>query len=383
MSILKFVHIGVIFYFASRNSHDNQSMNVIKTFLCRSSLIRTKVFRAYIHRDRKALLKNKVFSIVQNFINSVEGENRGWPDWDSNPCSYEFTHGLHSSGMGIINLKNFTRVVSCLPQMDQWDEILKAGWVNFCSSGLDKISRRLLKSIEEHDEAGRVFHQDTWIIDKFATTYYWRDDTRLDQSLKEFFKVGERGCYWLSEFGKSFFILGFKNIKYQREFKSKVEKIFDLASSLEELRSSQRTLDSDTIWCSLVGLNEITIDFLPDDARPLITDFLPLYERLIETRSSSDKCLKQFTSLLCKQAAMDIRIKGLAIIVSELKEIDFNSYRKEYILTYSDFLYILWQENKNDLSDTTVRENFQKILRGLVAVGDSIALELATKIASL
>ena len=312
---------------------------------------------------------------------------KAWPDWSFNPYGYAFTHGLKlpKAERDVIHLENFTQAVSCLPPMEQWDDNLKSGWIKFCSSGLDQISRRLSKLIEEHGEVkGAPYEQDRSIITAFATTYYWRDDVRLDQSLRTFFEVGADGHDWVDNFGTDFFNLGLKHPKRWKQLKFKMEKIFDLALSVNKLQSSQRSWDEDEIWCSLVGLDEIIIQFLPDDSQSLITDLLPLYEHLIKTRSSSNECLSRFIALLCKGAATNIRMKGLAIVASELKEVDYSDYsQKNYISMYSHFLTTLWCENQNELRTNQVAlANFQQILNGLISIQDSTALELASQINS-
>ncbi|MDE0118524.1 MAG: hypothetical protein OXM55_00760, partial [Bdellovibrionales bacterium] len=365
--------------------YDNQRQNLVKVFLCRNSLLRTKVFRAYSLEDRKSLFENDVSLLVEKFING--SAMKAWPDWSFNPYDYEFAHGLKlpKAERDVIHLESFTQAISCLSPMERWDNNLKSGWIKFCSSGLDQISRRLSKLIEVHGEVkGTPYEQDRKIINTFATTYYWRDDIRLDQSLKTFFEVGADGHYWIDNFGADFFSLGLKHPKRWKQLKSKMEKIFDLALSINKLQSSKRSWDEDEIWCSLVGLDEITIKFLPDDSKSLITDLLPLYERLIKTRSGSNKCLSRFIVLLCKGVAVNIRIKGLAIVASELKEIDYGDYwQKDYISMYSYFLTTMWREDQDQLRTNTVAlANFQQILNGLISVQDSTALELASQINS-
>ncbi len=370
---------------AEKYPYTNQKSNFIKAFLCRNSFLRTKVFRAYTLEDRRSLFRNEVFLLVKKFIN--DNSIKAWPDLGFNPYDYEFTHGLKLPRIkrDVIHLEDFTQAASYLPPIEQWDGNLLAGWINFCTSSMDQISRRLSKSIEEYgDVKDTPYEQDRWIINEFATTYYWHDDARLDQSLRTFFEVGADGHYWIDGFGRKFFILGLKNTNRWEELKFKMQKIFDLALSVKQLQSSRRSWDADKIWCSLVGLDGFTIQYLPDDSKPLITDILPLYKRLIETRSGSNECLSRFIALLCKGAAVNIRLKGLAIVASELKGIDYTDYwQKRYISTYSCFLTTLWHENQNELrSDEIALVNFQQILNGLISVQDPTALELASQINS-
>ena len=369
-----------------RYFYDNQRQNFVKTFLCRNSLLRKKVFRAYSLEDRRSLFENDVSLLVEKFINGKI--MKAWPDWSFNPYDYAFAHGLKlsKSERDVIHLESFTQAISCLSPMEQLDDNLKSGWIKFCSSGLDQISRRLSKLIELNGEVTSMpYEQDRSIIHVFATTYYWHDDVKLNQSLKTFFEVGADGHYWINEFGTGFFSLGLKHPKLWKQLKSKTEKIFDLALSINRLQSSKKSWDEDEIWCSLVGLDEITIRFLPDDSESLIKDLLPLYERMIKTRNGSSKCLSRFITLLCKGVAVNIRIKGLAIVASELEKIDYGDYwQKDYISMYSYFLTTLWQENQNQLRTNPVAlDNFQQILNGLISVQDSIALELASQINSL
>ena len=371
--------------FAERFSHTNQKSNVFKTFSHRNSFLRNKVFRAYTLEDRRSLFRNEVFLLVKKFINGNSA--KAWPDLDFNPYDYEFTRGLKlpKTREDIIHLEDFTKASSYLPPMEHWNDNLLAGWINFCTSHLDQISRRLSKSIEEHgDVKDTPYEQDRWIIKEFATTYYWHDDAKLDQSLRTFFEVGADGHYWIDDFGEAFFELGLKNPKYWKQLKSKMQKIFDLALSVNQLQSSQKSWDADKIWCSLVGLDDTTIQFLPEDSKPLITDLLPLYKRLIDTRSDSIECISRFIALLCKGATMNIRLKGLAIVASELKGIDYAAYwQKPYISKHSYFLTTLWRENQNELrNDKIALANFQQILNGLISVQDPTALELASQINS-
>ena len=360
----------------------DKNMNMIKKNFCKNSFVRKKIFRSYTIEDRESIFKHEVLDLMNKFIESSSFNI--WPEWDFNLYSYEFTHGLKlpKSERELINLENFTQAASNLSPFELWGDSLTAGWNKFCSSGLDKISRRLKNSIQKNgDIINFPYQKDQWVINMFATTYYWRDEVMLEESLKSFFEVGEYGLYWLSNFGTRLFKLG-KN-KNWKVLKFKIEKIFDLALSVKELESS-RSLDADEIWCSLVGLDESTIHFLADESNPLITDLFSLYERLIKIRSGSDKCLGRFTALLCKNAAANIRIKGLALVASELKEVDFSRYMHQHdISTYSYFLTTLWKENQKELlNDNTVMSNFQQILNGLILIQDSVALELAAKINS-
>jgi hypothetical protein len=109
---------------------------------------------------------------------------------------------------------------------------------------------------------------------------------------------------------------------------------------------------------------------------------LTLSKRLV--RPGSLKCIGQFIYLLSTAAGKEIRIKGLSIVAGELKDADFSAYSHErYITTYSEFLAVLWQENRLDLGeDKDALANFQKILNCLIAVQDPQALELAAQVSS-
>lgn len=368
---------------SEKYSYDRKKSNFAKSFLCKNNFFRKKVFRSYTLEDRKCIFENEVSILVDSFINSSVKD--GWPNWEFSPDSYKFTHGIElpSFERGIIHLDSFTQAASCLPEIEHWDDDLKQGWLDFISTGLDNISKRLSKSIKDNNEVkGTPYQQDRWVINTFAITYYWHEGIGLDQSLKSFFEIGESGHYWLDDFGKNLFRLGLKKTDRWKHLVSKLDKIFDLALSVKQLQSEHRSWDADEIWCSLVGLDDIIIQFIPVEAKPLITDLLSIYERLLKTRSGSDKCLSRFISLLCKDAAMGIRIKGLELVAIELKDINFSDYwQRHYISTYSYFLTILWRENQHDLkSNKDALANFQQILNGLISVQDPAALELASLI---
>ncbi|HYX34235.1 MAG TPA: hypothetical protein VE954_14115 [Oligoflexus sp.] len=368
---------------AVRYARHERKTSFIKSFLSKSNFFRLKIFREYTLEDRQRFFEFEVSRLMDGFIDA--NVPPGWPSWGFDPNGFEFSRGLDFAESDLINLENFTEAVACLPPMQQWDENFKNGWIEFCSSGLEKISSRLSKAIKEHGDAkGTPYNQDNWIINAFAITYFLRDDVRLNQSLKAFLEVGADGHYWLDNFGRDFFRMGLKDPSNWEKFKTKLEKIFEIALSTEQLKPSKRSWDADEIWCSIVGLDDITIQFLPAETKPLVTNLLPLYERFIKTRSGSDKCLSRFVALLCKEAAMCIRMKGLAVVALELKGIDYSDYRQEhYISTYSYFLATLWRENRSELrSDNVALTNFQQILNGLISVQDPRALELAAQMSS-
>ncbi len=356
-----------------------------KSFLLKSDFLRNRVFREYTLGDRKRLFEIEISQLTEDFIHGSAVP--AWPAWDFEPSGFEFARGLElpSIERNLISLEGFTEAATSLPPMEKWDEKLRNGWIEFCSSGLDQISSRLSKSISENGDAkGTPYQQDNWLINAFAVTYFLRNDSRLDNALKTFLEVGADGHYWLDNFGKDFFRIGLKDPNCWESFKIKLEKIIELALSIEQLKPGRRSWDADEIWCSLVGLDDITIQFLPTEVKPLVTELFPLYERLMKARTGSDKCLSRFIHLLCKEAATSIRIKGLAIVASELKEIDYSEYRQEhYISTYSYFLATLWRENQAELrADKNALVNFQQILSGLISVQDSRALELAAQMNS-
>lgn len=361
--------------------HDRKQSK-IKSFLSMNDFIRLKVFREYTLEDRRRFFEIEVSTLMDRFITASVPPT--WPSWDFDPHTFKFAKGLDlpSAERDLISLENFTQAAAGLPPMQQWDENLRNGWTDFCSTGLDQISRRLSKAIKEHGDAkGTPYQQDNWMINAFAVTYFLREDTRLDRSLKTFLEVGANGHYWLDNFGRDFFKMGLKDPSSWKGFKIKLEKIFKIAVSIEQLKPSRRSWDADEIWCSLAGLDDITIQFLPAEAKPLVADLFPLYERLMTARTGSDKCLSRFISLLCKEAAMHIRIRGLSIVASELKDVDYSEYRQEhYISTYSHFLATLWRENQAELrSDKGALANFQQMLNGLISVQDPRALELAAQ----
>ena len=359
---------GNVNYIKRRSSGDNQ-------------------FHEYTLEERKSLFRNEISVLVEQFV--AGNTKKKWPAWDFNPYNYEFARRLNklpSAEMGIDYLGNFTQAASNLPPMDQWSDSLKAGWINFCTSGLDQISKKLSKMIKKHGGVESVSSQsDKWIINIFAITYYWHEDVKLDQSLRKFFEVGADGHYWIKDFGINLFRLGLKHTECWEQLKSKIEKAFNLALSVKQPQSLQRSWDADEIWCSLVGLDSITIPLLPDDSKPLVSKLLPLYKRLIKTRSGSGKCLSQFIALLLlKKATMDIRIEGLRIVAKELRDVDYADFRQErYISLYSHFLSTLWQENKNELQNNRdAWIDFQQILNGLISVQDPRALQLTSYINS-
>ncbi|WP_413289779.1 hypothetical protein [Bdellovibrio sp. HCB337] len=364
--------------------HENKQSK-IKAFLSKHDFFRIKIFRDYTLEDRRRFFEIEVSSLMDRFITASVPP--AWPSWDFDPHIFEFAKDLDlpSAERNLISLENFTQAASGLPPMQEWDENLRNGWIEFCSSGLDQISKRLTKAIEEHGDAkGTPYKQDNWMINAFAVTYFLRDDVRLDRSLKTFLEVGTDGHYWLDNFGRDFFRMGLKHSNSWEGFKTKLNKIFELALSIEQLKPSRRSWDADEIWCSLVGLDDITIQILPAEVKTLVTDLFPLYERLMKARTGSDKCLSRFISLLCKEAAMSIRIKGLSIVASELKDVNYSDYRQErYISMYSYFLAILWRENQDELrNDKNALANFQQILNGLISVQDPRALELAAQMSS-
>lgn len=363
----------------------DQKQSKIKAFLSKNDFFRLKVFGEYSLEDRKLLFEIEVSDLMDGFIK--DSVPPAWPNWEFDHYNFEFAKNLNlpNAERSLISLESFTQGASGLPPMKEWDEGLRNGWIQFCTSGLDQISKRLTKAIEEHGDAkGTPYQQDNWMINAFAVTYFLRDDVRLDKSLKTFLEVGADGHYWLDDFGRDLFRMGIKDSSSWRSFKVKITKIFELALSIEQLKPSRRSWDADEIWCSLVGLDEITIQFLPVEAKLLVTDLFPLYERLIKARTGSEKCLSRFIALLCKDASTSIRIKGLAIVASELKEIDYSDYRQEhYISTYSYFLATLWRENQTELgNDKDALANFQKILNGLISVQDPRALELAAQMST-
>ena len=131
-----------------------------------------------------------------------------------------------------------------------------------------------------------------------------------------------------------------------------------------------------------MGLDGLTTQFLPIEAKPLINDLFPTYERWMKARTGSEKCLSRFIALLCNKAAKEIRLNGLAIVALELRDIDYSDYyHKDQISTYSYFLTTIWQENQAELRENKIAmANFQQILNGLIAVQDARSLELAAQV---
>jgi hypothetical protein len=267
--------------------------------------------------------------------------------------------------------------------MHKWSDDLKHGWAEFCSQGVIKIANRLKEDIKSTgDIRGTPYFQDTWLIRALAVTYFLGDSNDVLQAIKSFFEVGPKGHYWLDDFGKDLFGFGVRDKTRWSRLQQKIDQLLDLFASIPALQSE--SWDSDDIWCTLVGLDGLSIRFMPSDSAPLVQDLFPIYEKWMRLRKGSLKCLGQLVDLLSSKVAEGIRMKGLAIVASELEGANFSEYSQErYITTYSNFLAVIWQENKAALrEDKDSLARLQKILNGLISVQDPKALELANQISS-
>lgn len=364
-------------------SDEPQKRSWIQRLLAKNSQIRTKILKDYSLQDRAQLFSNYVAKLQQGFIDSKTSS--GWPKWSFTPESYEFSRNIKSKRFdrNLISLENFTHAVSGLSPIGSWKEGLLEGWIEFSTGGLIGIAERLKKRIgEDGDKSGTPYNQDTWIIKSFATTYFWKSDKALDSALKTFFQCGDKAKYWLDDFGVTFFRLGQREAAQLSNFKTKLESLISIAQSVPEI--GKRSWDGDDIWCSFVGMDDITLRFIPADAQDFYKTIFPILERWLKLRSGSDKCLGQFIDLMCNPALKPVRLKGLSLIASSLRGIKYDDYGQErYISTYSQFVSVIWQDHQVDLRESkSSLAEFQEILNGLISVQDPKALELVSQVNS-
>jgi hypothetical protein len=218
------------------------------------------------------------------------------------------------------------------------------------------------------------------MIDVFAETFLYENDIRLHGALKSFYSIGSKWSYWSSNFGKHLFRVGFSDPKNFLNLKEKVETILNIANSLGSL--IEISLDTDDVWCSIVGLDDSTIShlLLLPNAKDLIKLFFPIYKKLIYQRIGSLKCFAKLIYLLNRDVSYEIRMRSLSLVVNFLKDQDLSDYSHErYISLYSEYLAKIWEYNQSELKLTReYSEYFQKLLTLLVAIQDPNALVLAT-----
>ena len=145
--------------------------NVLKDFCLSNRVCTKKIFKRYTLEERAEIYHESFSKLLLDFI---EGKiEPKWPSWKfpekTQELSRDFSFPQYYKNTivyeNVIVLTRFIGIVSGLPFINQWPDMLKDGWISFCSEGLSQITTRLKKSIENSGRIeGTPHEQDTWMV---------------------------------------------------------------------------------------------------------------------------------------------------------------------------------------------------------------------------
>lgn len=361
-----------------------EEKNVLKDFVCQIAFVRKKIFKRYTLEERAEIHHESVSKLLSDFIK--EKMESKWPSWKFPEKNHELSQDSFFPEYyeNVIVLTRFIGIVSGLPSVNQWPDTLKHGWVSFCSEGLNQITNRLRKSIENSEEIESTPHeQDIWVIRIFAETLLFSNDLKLTETLKSFFAVGPQGCYWFSYIGSHMFQIGSENTENWEILAERISTLLSVGGSVTWLEKS--SVRADEIWCSFVGLDDISIHLFPAESKNLVEVLFPAYLKLFSLRPDFLHGLRTFTYLMINKASNDIRLESLAIVAKAIKDKNLSDdLRKDSLSLLSSYITKIWDESRVDLlSRTNLLDSFREILNSLVMVQDSRSLEISKQLASL
>lgn len=362
---------------------EEKKKNTLKDLICRIAFIRKKIFKRYTFEDRTEIYYESISKLLSNF---VEGKiEPKWPSWKSPQKPYGFSRNFSfpKYHKNVINLARFIAVVSGLPSVNQWPDMLKNGWISSCSEGLDQITTRLRKSIENSGRIESAPHeQDTWMMKIFAETLLFNDDPRLAEALKSFFSIGPQGHYWFDDIGRHMFRVGLENPENWDMLAEKINFLFSVGESIAWLK--QDSARADDVWLSFAGLDDLSIHLFSAESENLIEVLFPVYLKLFSLRPSFLRCLRPFTYLMRERASNEVRLQSLAIVAKAIKDKNLSSdLREDSLSLLSSYITKIWDESRIDLlSGTNHIDFFREILNSLVTAQDPRALEISRQLAS-
>lgn len=362
---------------------EEKKKDALKNLICRIAFIRKKIFKRYTLEDRTEIYYESISKLLSDF---VEGKiEPKWPSWKFSQKPYEFSRNFSfpKYHKNVINLARFIAVVSGLPSVNQWPDMLKDGWISSCSEGLNQITTRLRKSIENSGRIESAPHeQDTWMMKIFAETLFFNDDPRLTEALKSFLSIGPQGHYWFDKIGRQMFRVGSENPENWDMLAEKINVFFSVGKSVTWLkRDSAR---ADETWCSFAGLDDLSIYLFSAESEDLIKVLFPVYLKLFSLRPSFLRCLRPFTYLMLERASNEVRLESLATVAKAIKDKNLSDDLSEDLLSLlSSYITKIWDESRTDLlSRTDHMDFFKEILNSLVTVQDRRALEISGQLAS-
>ena len=363
--------------------------NVLKDLVCRIGLIRKKIFKSYTLEERAKIYHESVSKLLSDFIErKIEPK---WPSWKfpekTHELSRDFSFPQYYKNTIVyenaIVLTRFIGVVSVLPCVNQWPDTLKEGWISFCSEGLNQITTRLRKSIENSRSIGATLdEQDTWMIKIFAETLLFNNDPKLTEALKSFFNIGPQGHYWFDDIGKHMFRVGLENPENWDMLAEKINTLFSVGESITWLK--QDSAKADEVWFSFAGLDDLSIHLFSAESENLIKVLFPAYLKLSSLRPSFLSCLRPFTYLMRERASNEIRLESLAIVAKAIKDKNLSDdLREDSLSLLSSYITKIWDESRIDLlPGTNHMDFFREILNSLVTAQDPRALEISRQLAS-
>ena len=362
---------------------EEKKKDALKDLICRIAFIRKKIFKRYTLEDRTEIYYESISKLLSDF---VEGKiEPKWPSWKFSQKPYEFSRNFSfpKYHKNVINLARFIAIVSGLPSVNQWPDMLKDGWISSCSEGLDQITTRLRKSMENSGRIESTPHeQDTWMMKIFAETLLFNDDPRLTETLKSFLSIGPQGHYWFDDIGRHMFRVGSENPENWGILTEKINSFFSVGESIAWLK--QDSASADEVWLSFAGLDDFSIHLFSDESENLIKILFPAYLKLFSLRPSFLRCLRPFTYLMLKRASNEVRLESLAIVAKAIKDKNLSDdLREDSLSLLSSYITKIWDESRTDLlSRTNHMDFFREILNSLVTAQDPRALEISKQLAS-
>ena len=362
---------------------EREKKDLLRDFICRISFVRKKILKHYTLEDRAEIYNESALKLISDFIDG-KIEPR-WPSWKLPKKPYEFSRDISFPKFleDIIVPVRFMTVISGLPRVDQWPNGLGNGWISFCSEGLDQITTRLIQSKENSGRIeGTPHEQDIWMISIFAETFLFNDDSRLIEALKSFLSVGSEGHYWLDKLGHHMFQAGSEYPENHELLKERINAIFSVGESITWLK--QNSGRADKIWCSFVGLDDLSLHSLPADSENLIEVLFPIYRKLFSIHPNSSHCLRPFTYLMLKKASNKIRLDSLDVVAKAVRGKNLSDdLSEDSVSLLSSYLTKIWDDSRADLlSRREQMKFFREILSSLVTVQDSRALEISRRLGS-